>query len=242
MTRLSFPNIPFDRARATSGWRDFQATKLYDGLAAAPLILVFGSSGAHVAAEIWAGVRLADASSLDLHAGLSLLRQTVVLALVILMMTFLILRGPAKAKARGLLPRIAAFAGTYLGVALVWLPTQPIGLGLSFASLVLMLAGVAFSVYSLSHLGGSFSLMAEARRLVTDGPYSRIRHPLYLGEGVSLLRCYAAIFVAVGAGDLRRAGRLSALAHEERGMRAGRALSRYESYRMRTAQLVPGLY
>ena len=240
MTRSTFPNEHFDSA--VSAWRAFQSTKFYDALAASPLIFVFGVSGAHLATEVWASVRLADLTSLDLRSAISLLRQAVALALVILLMTFLILRNPAKAKAKGLLPRFAAFAGTYLAIALVWLPTQPIGLGLSLVSLLLMLAGAGFSVYSLSHLGRSFSLMAEARRLVTDGPYSRIRHPLYLGEAVSLLGltlqylsplALAILAVQVGFQLWRMKNEEGVLADQ---------FPEYESYRLRTARLVPRVY
>jgi hypothetical protein len=39
----------------------------------------------------------------------------------------------------------------------------------------------------LCWLGKSFSILAEARRLVIDGPYRIVRHPLYLCEGVALV-------------------------------------------------------
>src|SRR4029450_944997 len=160
MTRTTW-NERFDSV--VSAWRAFQTTKLYDALAASPLILFFGVSGAHICNEVWATVRLADFSSLDLASAISLLGQIVALALVILIMTFIILRNPGATKAKGLMPRLAAFAGTSLGIALVWLPVQPIGLGLSLASLLLMLAGAGFSIYSIWHLGRSFSVMAEGR-------------------------------------------------------------------------------
>ena len=52
-----------------------------------------------------------------------------------------------------------SLAGTYLGVAVVWLPPHPMNVALSLMSLAFILGGVAFSVYSLAHLGRSFSLM-----------------------------------------------------------------------------------
>ena len=242
MTRPTFPNEFVDRGRVASAWRDFQATKLYDVLAAAPLIVAFGASGAHLATGLWANLLQADMSSFDAILAITLLRQAVAMALVVLLMIFLILRNPAKAKAKGLMPRFAAFAGTYLGVAVVWLPQQPIGLALSLVSLALMLGGAAFSAFSISHLGRSFSIMAEARRLVTDGPYSRIRHPLYLGEAISFLGltlqylsplALALFVVQIGFQVVRM--------KNEEGVLAG-LFPEYEAYRLTTARLVPGLY
>jgi len=43
-------------------------------------------------------------------------------------------------------------------------------------------AGLAYSVWGLAYLRRSFSIMPEARRLVTGGPYALSRHPVYLGE------------------------------------------------------------
>lgn len=237
MTRSIFPT-----ARAAAAWRDFQTTKIYDALAAAPLILIFGMSGAHLAGEVWATLLEADMSSFDAIFAISLLRQTVALVLVILLMTFLIIRNPAKAKAKGLMPRFAAFAGTYLGVSVVWLPMQQMTLGVSLLSLACMLGGAAFSIFSIAHLGRSFSVMAEARQLVTDGPYARIRHPLYLGEGISLfglmLQYLSPLALAIFA--VQVGFQLVRMKNEENVL-AG-LFPEYEAYRLRTARVVPGLY
>jgi protein-S-isoprenylcysteine O-methyltransferase Ste14 len=52
---------------------------------------------------------------------------------------------------------------------------------------VLLAAGMAYSIWALLYLRRSFSILPEARRLVTHGPYALSRHPLYLGETVAAL-------------------------------------------------------
>src|SRR5205823_343774 len=50
---------------------------------------------------------------------------------------------------------------------------------------VLLAVGMAYSIWALLYLRRSFSILPEARRLVTHGPYGLSRHPLYLGECVA---------------------------------------------------------
>ncbi len=67
---------------------------------------------------------------------------------------------------------------------------EPLGAGIGdIASLTGMAIGEAFAIYSMLYLGRSFSIFAEARNLVTGGPYRIVRHPLYAGEMVAIW-CY----------------------------------------------------
>ena len=55
-------------------------------------------------------------------------------------------------------------------------------------SFSLILGGIVFAAYALMHLGRAFSLMAEALPSgYRQGPYRFVRHPLYIGEAVSML-------------------------------------------------------
>lgn len=64
---------------------------------------------------------------------------------------------------------------------------EPLGEGIgNVASLTGMAIGEAFAIYAMLYLGRSFSIFAEARNLVTGGPYRIVRHPLYAGEMVAI--------------------------------------------------------
>jgi len=64
---------------------------------------------------------------------------------------------------------------------------EPLGAGIgNIASLAGMAIGEAFAIYSMLYLGRSFSIFAEARKLVTGGPYRIVRHPLYAGEMIAI--------------------------------------------------------
>jgi protein-S-isoprenylcysteine O-methyltransferase Ste14 len=50
---------------------------------------------------------------------------------------------------------------------------------------ILVIVGVGLSIYSLLFLRFNFSIMPEARHMISHGPYRIVRHPIYLGEILS---------------------------------------------------------
>jgi protein-S-isoprenylcysteine O-methyltransferase Ste14 len=149
-----------------------------------------------------------------------------------------------QARDGSILARTAAFGGTtmqlfvgaFVGAGpLVFTPPQ------ALADAGALLAVVAFSgaVWALMTLRRSLSVIPEARRLVTAGPYRLVRHPLYLFEilaGLALLLgtpgsiAVASFVVFVGLQVTR--SRL-----EERLL--GATFAAYDDYARRTDRLIP---
>ena len=85
-----------------------------------------------------------------------------------------------------LLPRACGFAGTFLGVGILQLKPATLSLPWQAIAAALIFAGALGSAIVLARLGKSFSIMPEARKLVTSGPYAYARHPLYAVEFITL--------------------------------------------------------
>jgi len=173
---------------------------------------------------------------LDLAANLASL------AFVMLVVGMTIVRFKPLRSAEGIEPRITALVGTGLSVGIAATPQAEIAVGLHLTALVLIAIGWVLSVYVLLWLGRAFSIMAQARKLVTSGPYAIVRHPLYLCEEVAVigialthLSIEAVLLVAVQwLFQLRR------MTNEEKVLRA--AFPEYDDYAKRTPKVIPRLF
>lgn len=95
-------------------------------------------------------------------------------------------RPAARARDPRLLPRTAGLVGTVMLLVVGAVPqvsplyAPPRWLG--GISTVISVAAFTLAVWGLLYLRRNLSLMPEARRLVTGGPYRFVRHPLYAAE------------------------------------------------------------
>jgi protein-S-isoprenylcysteine O-methyltransferase Ste14 len=227
-----------------AGW-DFtrlQQSRLYDVLMRLPMLMWSGFLGLVTVLSLQQYMRQADpmlpGTVYILNAAM---RASVITYLVVIAATVVVRTRPVR-KARGVEPRISALIGTFLLTVVVLFPRRELSLSADVVSTVLTLAGSAFAVVVLTQLRESFSIMAEARQLVTAGVYRLVRHPLYLAEEIAAIGVvmqffspWTALILAVQIGfQLRR------MRNEEVILSA--IFPEYLAYCKKTARILPGIY
>lgn len=222
--------------------------KLYDLLAAAPLIAWYLFGLTQMLPPTTQQISLAK---LFFQTDPSVLPPTLVLGIVskictmvffaLLVVMFAVRRVPMHYPI-ALYPRFVAGGGTFLGIGIVMLAPQELSSGVYLVSLLLIIGGTVFAVWATLILARSISIMPEARRMVTSGPYAYIRHPLYLGEfvvlfGLALQHLMPWALLLLGVHCIFQFERMK---NEERVL--ARAFPNYDDYVARTARLFPGVY
>ena len=118
---------------------------------------------------------------------LSLASRLSVIAFLVISLILFVIRRRAIAKAPGVYVRLVAFMGAFL-MMLAPLISPPVQhRGLLLLGTLFILVGNTLSVMALYSLGRAFSIMAEARQLVTKGMYRYCRHPLYFSEAIAVI-------------------------------------------------------
>src|SRR5712692_7301029 len=113
---------------------------------------------------------------------LFVIQQALALAYFTMLVVLYTTRLPKRGTDHRLAVVFIAFTGTFSAIGAGFLPGGGHRPGLVLVADILASAGLAYSVWGLAYLRRSFSIIPEARRLVTGGPYSLSRHPVYLGE------------------------------------------------------------
>ena len=187
-------------------------------------------------------VREADAALPFAVYAVNMAMRLSTIAFLLLLAAATILRARPTGKARGLEPRVSALIGGFLVYAIPLFPRRELSVTAEMVSTLLVLFGSAAAVYTLLQLGRSFSVMAEARRLVTSGPYRFVRHPLYLAEELAIIGISMQFFSLSSAFVLavQIAFQLRRMHNEEAIL--AESFPEYAAYRQRTARLLPGVY
>jgi protein-S-isoprenylcysteine O-methyltransferase Ste14 len=171
---------------------------------------------------------------------LFVLQQALALAYFTMLVVLYSTRLPAKGTDHRFAVVVIAFTGTFSAMAASFLPGGGRHDWLVIPADIMATFGLAYAVWGLAYLRRSFSIVPEARRLVTGGPYSFSRHPVYLGE----------IITAIGI-NLATAGWPSALAvlyfvvcellrmRWEEGVLARAFPNEYPAYAMRVPRYAP---
>ncbi|MBZ9846803.1 isoprenylcysteine carboxylmethyltransferase family protein [Mesorhizobium sp. CA14] len=179
----------------------------------------------------WTGVRIID-----------VVAEIAAICFVSLMVITTVARLSPLKTAEGVEPRISALIGSFATVTLIAVPRAQIAPQLELVADSVTIFGFVLCISCLWWLGRSFSIVAQARRLVTTGPYRIVRHPLYVCETVVLLGIvlrnpkWATVTVCIVclAFQYRR------LINEEKVLRA--AFPEYDEYARRVPMLLPRVY
>ena len=237
-----------DIAKLKECLKALRRTKLYDLLTAAPLMAWFAYSVAQLLPPLSQRIALVmlfvrtDPSVLPATLVFRTLSEVAALAFFALSIVLYAVRYVPRQAEIGFLPRVAAVVGTFSSLGFLLLPPQELSSALFLVSLLLLVSGMVFAIWALLVLGRSISLLPQARRLVTRGPYALVRHPLYLGEmvavtGIALqfLSPWALLLVCVSW-----VFQFLRMSFEERVLQ--QSFPEYKDYMARTARLVPGVY
>ncbi len=178
------------RRRSATYWRDLLFSRLLPAL-------FFSLFLARQLLLVAAGLQ----SVRTLPDVLFVVQQLLALAYFTLLVVLYATRVPKRGTDHRLAVIVVSFSGTFAAIGASFLPGGTHRALLVLPADLVATAGLVYSVWGLAYLRRSFSIIPEARRLVTGGPYALSRHPVYLGEVVT----------AIGV-NLATAGWASALA------------------------------
>lgn len=231
-----------DEAMPSGFARFCRGTKLYDFLLGLPLIAWYGFSFIKLAPIMVSEVKSFTFADPNYIILLDAISKGSTLLFAAILIGFVAIRRVPTAGAPGIMPKIVAFLGAFLGLLIINLPPVPIPWEIQLLSIALIFSGMAFAIYALLWLGDSISVMPQARRLVTTGPYAIVRHPLYLGEETAIVGILLQFLspLAVLIFILQISFQLWRMKIEEGVLRE--AFPDYAEYEKQVKRVIPGLY
>lgn len=228
--------------------KNFRRTKIFDFLAASPIIAwnLFGAT------QILLGIKQKYALiKLFIETDISVMPSDLVLGMIanitsltfyVVMAVIFAVRWVSKPTYSKLSENIISIFGAFIGVAILLLPETEVSPLTYFISEFLVIGGTGLAIWSGVYLGRSISILPEARRMVASGPYAFIRHPLYVGEITGLFGVALQHFSALALGIFGVVCVLQFLrmTYEERVLSS--VFPEYEAYMARTSRLIPHIY
>ena len=208
------------------------------------VLVAFAFMGSIYIHNAWTKIHVSVNSGANNHLALSQGLSIAAVGLYTLMIALLyaLRYRPLNASA-GLWPNMAALFGGFLPFAFL-LCDQPndTPLDLQLTACLLILIGNMLAAYILTHLSRSFSILPEARKLITTGPYQYVRHPLYVAEAMAIVGVFltflswpAALIVIAQLGF-----QLVRMHYEENVLRS--TFPDYATYAQHTARIIPKIY
>ncbi|OLD72911.1 MAG: hypothetical protein AUF61_02420 [Chloroflexi bacterium 13_1_20CM_66_33] len=204
---------------------------------------VFGFLLAIQAELAYSGVEQAVAGQLGRAEAMYLLNRVLTVVFFAFLLGIYAVRSKAIAHDHNPIAIAVALVGSFILYGIFLIPGQARSTEVWVLALsdIGLACGMVLALYSLSYLRNRFSIVPEARGLVTTGPYQFVRHPIYLGEIIAgfglvtptLFSLHALVLVVFIGAQLTRTY------YEERMLR--RVYPTYEGYARRTRRLIPFL-